>query len=54
MIPNLSAARSYELTHIGQRAGADEGDPQVSLVELFGDGTSDMLVYRNARRDHGQ
>jgi len=45
MIPNLEQAKELELVAIGQRAGADEGDPQVSLKELYDDGVSDVGVW---------
>ena len=45
MIPNLQQAKQLQLNHIGPRAGADEGDPQVSIVELYDDGQSDVGVW---------
>lgn len=45
MTPNLHEAKQLKLEHVGQRAGADEGDPQVSLIELYDDGCSDVGVW---------
>ena len=45
MIPNFEQAKQQTLTPVGQRAGADEGDPQVSIAELYDDGVSDVGVW---------
>ena len=45
MIPNLEEAKSLRLTPVGIRAGADVGEPIVSIVELYDDGTSDVGVW---------
>lgn len=45
MIPNLEQAKGISLTPVGVRDGADEGEPQVSIAELYDDGMSDVGVW---------
>lgn len=43
---SLHGAADMPLTPSGQRAGADSGDPQVSVAEIFNDGKSQAGVWQ--------
>jgi len=44
-IPSISGATNMDLEHVGQRAGADQGDPQVSAHVLTDDGSIQVGVW---------
>ena len=44
-ISALTGAADMELTAVGQRAGADRGDPQVSVKEVSNDGAISAGVW---------
>ena len=52
-IPTASGATNMELTPIGQRDGADQGDPQVSAQVIFREGPI-HVGSGNANRVDGQ
>jgi len=44
-IPSIAGATSMDLKHVGQRDGADQGDPQVSAHVIFNDGSIHVGVW---------
>ncbi len=44
-IPSAAGAANMDLSLIGPRAGADQGNPQVSAREIFNDGSIQVGVW---------
>ena len=44
-IPSIAGAVNMELKLVGQRDGADQGDPQVSAQSIFNDGSVHVGVW---------
>lgn len=44
-IPSVAGATNLELSHVGQRDGADQGDPQVSAKTISNDGSVHVGVW---------